>query len=137
MAEKHVVKKKRNLLQGQAGPSEGRCGYHALFGSFSTHFPTERELKALDIMRRIREEASGGKRRFFSPGGAGEEGSAPPGENSLDCLEGIEQYWEQDMAEEMLSCCAKVYELWKEWDEWDEQRMAAAEERMRDLGHIQ
>jgi hypothetical protein len=137
MAAKNSPRKKRSLLPAKAVPSEGRCGYYALFASSATQFPTERELKALDMMRRIREESSGVRRQVFVLKGIGEDGYNSLGEDSLDRLEIVEQYWEQDMAEELLSCCARVYELWKEWDEWDEQRMTAAEERMRELGHIQ
>lgn len=78
----------------------------------SLHFMTERELQVLSSMRRLKQEASEIKARMREKEqqGISEDGSALP---------------------------MRLAELRAEWKEMDKERMAAAEERMRLLGHIQ
>lgn len=78
----------------------------------SPHFMTERELRALSSMRRIKEEASSikGRMKEMKAPGSSEDGKA-------------------------LS--ARLEELRVEWKKLDRERMDAAEERMKLLGHIQ
>jgi len=122
---------------GEIVALDDRCGLCALFGSSSTHLLTERELKALDTMRGIREEASRIKQRLRGLENDPESGPYHRRQSGLEDLEYVEALWEQGMAEELLNECDKLYRLRKQWEEWDQERMAAAEERMRLLGHVQ
>jgi hypothetical protein len=78
----------------------------------SLHFMTERELQVLASMRRMKQEVSEIKARMREVEQQGflEDGSALP---------------------------MRLADLRAEWKKMDKERMAAAEERMRLLGHIQ
>ena len=78
----------------------------------SLHFMTERELRVLASMRRLKQEVSEIKAsmREMEQQGILQDGSALP---------------------------ARLADLRAEWKKMDKQRMDAAEERMRLLGHIQ
>ena len=78
----------------------------------SLHFMTERELQVLASMRRLKQEVSEIKARTREMGQQGtlEDGSALP---------------------------IRLADLRAEWKKLDQERMDAAEERMRLLGHIQ
>ncbi len=102
--------------------SPSDCEFSSLLGqstsgkgpadSPSMHFMTERELRVLASMRRLKEEVSRIKAhmREMEQQGASEDGPA-------------------------LS--ERLAELRAEWKKMDQERMDAAEERMRLLGHIQ
>ena len=77
--------------------------------SRSFHFMTEREIQALAAMRRLKEEASKIKRRMGQT-----EGS-----------------------DDWKAFSRRLGDLREEWKKMDQERMDAAEERMRLLGHIQ
>lgn len=77
--------------------------------SSSPHFMTEREMNALAAMRRLKAEASEVKRRLRQP------------ENTDD----------------RKALCERLTDLRAAWRRIDRERMEAAEERMRLLGHIQ
>ncbi len=81
-------------------------------GSPSLHFMTERELRVLASMRRLKLEVSEIKAsmRELEQQGITEDGSALP---------------------------LRLADLRAEWKKMDKERMDAAEERMRLLGHIQ
>jgi hypothetical protein len=70
---------------------------------------TEREIRVLAAMRRLREEASEIKRQ-------------------LRQMEG---------SEDRTALSGRLGDLREEWKKMDKERMDAAEERMRLLGHIQ
>ena len=78
----------------------------------SLHFMTERELRVLASMRRLKKEVSEIKARLreMEQQGILEDGSALP---------------------------MRLADLRAEWKKLDQERMDAAEERMRLLGHIQ
>jgi hypothetical protein len=78
----------------------------------SLHFITERELQVLASMRRLKQEVSEIKARMreMEKQGVSEDGSALP---------------------------VRLADLRAEWKKMDKERMSAAEERMRLLGHIQ
>jgi hypothetical protein len=78
----------------------------------SPHFMTERELRVLASMRRLKEEVSRIKEEIRS----------------------MEQ---QGTPEDISNLSATMEDLRAEWKRMDEERMDAAEERMRLLGHIQ
>jgi hypothetical protein len=75
----------------------------------SLHFMTEREIKVLATMRRLKEEASEIKKHMGQM-----EGSDDP-----------------------MVFSRRLGVLREEWKKLDRERMEAAEERMRLLGHIQ
>jgi hypothetical protein len=81
-------------------------------GPTSLHFMTERELQVLASMRRLKQEVTEIKARMreMEQQGIQENGSALP---------------------------VRLADLRAEWKKMDKERMAAAEERMRLLGHIQ
>jgi len=78
----------------------------------SLHFMTERELQVLASMRRLKQEVSETKVRMreMEQQGISEDGSALP---------------------------VRLADLRAEWKKMDKERMDAAEERMRLLGHVQ
>jgi hypothetical protein len=76
------------------------------------NFMTERELRVLASMRRLKEEVAGIK-------------------GHMRKMEG------QGSSEEALALSALLTELREDWQKLDKERMDAAEERMRLLGHIQ
>ena len=78
----------------------------------SLHFMTERELQVLASMRLLKQEVSEIKARMreMEQQGISEDGSALP---------------------------VRLADLRAEWKKMDKERMDAAEERMRLLGHIQ
>jgi hypothetical protein len=78
----------------------------------SLHFMTERELQVLASMRRLKQEVSEIKARMreMEQQGISEDGSALP---------------------------VRLADLRAAWKKLDRERMDAAEERMRLLGHIQ
>ena len=78
----------------------------------SLHFMTERELQVLASMRRMKQEVSEIKARMreMEQQGISEDGSALP---------------------------VRLADLRAAWKKLDKERMDAAEERMRLLGHIQ
>ncbi len=78
----------------------------------SMHFMTERELRVLASMRRLKEEVHEIKAQMRKLEGKGS-------------------------SEEERTHSAKLEELRAEWRKMDQERMDAAEERMRLLGHIQ
>ena len=140
MAAKQAAKKRKirpKVQDNRAAKPEDRCGCSALLGSSASHILSEREIKALDMMRKARAEATGIKAQILVFRRILEKDSLAKRRKSLERLQIAEEFWEQDMAEELLSCCERLYQLRNQWDHWDEERMAAAEERMRILGHIQ
>ena len=78
----------------------------------SLHFMTERELEVLASMRNLKQEVSEIKTRMRE----------------------LEQ---QGMSEEGSAMLVRLADLRVEWKKMDKERMDAAEERMRLLGHIQ
>jgi hypothetical protein len=78
----------------------------------SLHFMTEREIRVLVSMRRLKEEASEIKVRMREMG-------------------------KQGMRAEGSDLSVRLAELREEWKKMDRERTDAAEERMRLLGHIQ
>jgi hypothetical protein len=77
--------------------------------SQAPHFMTEREIQVLAAMRRLREEVSEIKRHMRQT-----EGS-----------------------EDRMAFSRRLGDLREEWKKMDQERVDAAEERMRLLGHIQ
>ena len=77
--------------------------------SRSVHFMTEREIQVLAAMRRLRAEASEIKRHMRQ-------------------MEG---------SEDRMAFSRRLSDLREEWKKMDQERVDAAEERMRLLGHIQ
>lgn len=149
MNTKNPKDPKGNKNDGK-GPDSGTgnepCGFCANFRSkekgeastgSSAHFMTERELKALKAMRGIKKQVRGVKARLQqieekleNQPEFGKDDVSPDSHDEV-------RVWEQGMIEDLLKNCERLYSLKKNWDEWDEERMAAAEERMRLLGHIQ
>lgn len=78
----------------------------------SLHLMTEREMQVLAAMRRLKEEASKIKSR-------------------------IRRMDKQGLTEERIALSERLADLKEEWRKRDKERMDAAEERMRLLGHIQ
>ena len=78
----------------------------------SLHFMTDREIRILATMRRLKEEASRIKASMLEMEKEGKSG----GESDL---------W------------ARLADLKAQWKKMDKERLDAAEERMRRLGHIQ
>ena len=78
----------------------------------SLHFMTEREMQVLAAMRRLKEEASRIKND-------------------------MRQMDKHGMSEDRMALSRRLADLKEEWKEMDKERMDAAEERMRLLGHIQ
>ena len=78
----------------------------------SLHFMTERELRVLASMRRLKQEVKEIKARM----------------GEMD---------QQGIQENESALPMRLADLRAEWKKMDEERMAAAEERMRLLGHIQ
>ena len=137
MKRKDPGDEKKGEEREETAAKEDRCGFCPLAGSSATPLLTDRELEALDTMRGIREEASRIKKRVRGFEADLEKGSAADRPGDFREFEYAQGVWEQGMAEELLNECEKLYRLRREWDEWDEERIAAAEERMRLLGHIQ
>jgi hypothetical protein len=77
--------------------------------SHSVHFLTERELQVLAAMRRLKAEASEIKRHIQQMKGS----------------------------DDQRAFYRRLGDLREEWKKMDQERMDAAEERMRLLGHIQ
>ncbi len=77
--------------------------------SASPHFMTDREMNALAVMRHLKAEASEVKRRLGQAEGP----------------------------EDLAALYGRLDTLREEWKRIDQERMDAAEERMRLLGHIQ
>jgi len=77
--------------------------------SRSPHFMTEREIQVLAAMRCLREEASEIKRHMR----------------------------QMERSEDWMALSRRLGDLREEWKKMDQERMDAAEERMRLLGHIQ
>jgi len=75
----------------------------------SFHFMTEREIRILAAMRRLKEEVSDIKRRMG----------------------------QMEESDDRMAFCRRLGDLREEWKKMDQERMDAAEERMRLLGHIQ
>lgn len=103
----------------------------------STHFMTERELKALKAMRGIKKDVRGVKKRLREIEEELESRPELEERSKTSDAQGQDKLWEQGMIEDLLQNCEMLYQLKKNWEDWDEERMAAAEERMRLLGHIQ
>lgn len=78
----------------------------------SLHFMTERELRVLASMRRMKEEVSRIKAH-------------------------MREKEEQGASEDRPALSERLADLRAEWKKLDKERMDAAEERMRLLGHIQ
>jgi len=122
-----------SLFSREGEAPKGRSGWR---------FMTEREFKVLKAMRALREKAASIKKRMRGieqdlrdrPAVKGVETAAgpPPDEDALQ-----ERIWEKQMAEELLDHCARLANLRDRWREMDQERLAAQEERMRLLGHIQ
>jgi len=78
----------------------------------SAHFMTEREFRVLATMRRVKQEVSELKAR-------------------------MREMEQQGLSEDGSALMVRLADLRAEWKKMDEERMDAAEERMRLLGHIQ
>ncbi len=100
-------------------------------------FMTEREFSVLKAMRSLRDKAVKIKKRIRAI--EKELGSGPrtDSKESAGNDRADEVLWEQQMAEELLYHCDRLTTLKQQWSEMDMERMAAQEERMRLLGHIQ
>ena len=81
-------------------------------GSPSIELMTEREIRVLAAMRGLKEEASKIKSR-------------------------MRQMDKEGMSEDRMTVSRRLADLKDEWKKLDKERMDAAEERMRLLGHIQ
>jgi len=92
------------LCQGKEGKG--------LSQSPSLHFMTEREIRVLASMRRLKEDASETKRR----------------------MRRLEQ---EGVGEDRADLSGRLAGLRAEWRKMDKERLDAAEERMRLLGHVQ
>jgi len=102
-------------------------------------FMTDREFQVHKAMRLLREKAVRIKNRIraLEKGlrNRPKPGRPLPIPPEPDAAE--ELTWEREMAEELLHHCDRLAQLKAEWKEMDLERMAAQEERMRMLGHIQ
>ena len=78
----------------------------------SLHFMTERELQVLASMRRLKQEVTEIKAR-------------------------MREMEQQGILEDGSALALRLADLRAEWKKMDKERMAAAEERMMLLGHIQ
>ena len=78
----------------------------------SLHFMTERELQVLASMRRLKQEVSEIKAR-------------------------MREMEQQGVSEDRSALLVQLADMRAEWEKMDKERMDAAEERMRLLGHIQ
>ena len=100
-------------------------------------FMTEREFGVLKAMRRLREKAVKIKKRIRTIENEMEKASGP-GHRTTAAQSGAEEApGERQMAEELLVHCDRLARLKEQWKEMDLERLAAQEERMRMLGHIQ
>ena len=121
-----------SLFSRDEKAARGRSGWR---------FMTEREFKVLKVMKSLRETAWKIKQRIrgieqdLQDRPAMKPQHAPEGTDEEVFRE--ERLWEQQMAEELLDHCARLANLKDQWKEMDRERMAAQEERMRMLGHIQ
>jgi len=116
------------------------CGGSKKPSAGSWRFMTEREFSVLKAMRSLREKAVSIRKRIRAlerslQESRGPKREAPPAPASTDTAEDL--LWEQQMAEELLYHCDRLAVLKQQWKEMDVERMAAQEERMRLLGHIQ
>ena len=109
----------KRKVESEPGPDCGLCSllcHSAPDGdipdSRSPHFMTDREFKSLAAMRRLKEEASKIKNH-------------------------MRQMDKQGMREDRMTLSLRLAALKEEWKEMDLERMDAAEERMRLLGHVQ
>jgi transposase len=100
-------------------------------------FMTEREFTVLKAMRNLREMAVRIKNRIRKIQKDLETKPQKQTDVAPDPNKEMEAFWEQQMADELLSHCDRLAKLKQEWKEMDQERMAAQEERMRLLGHIQ
>jgi len=124
------------LLSKKEGGSAS-CGGSRKSSGGAWRFMTEREFSVLKAMRGLREKAARIKKRIralekemhLDP--RQEERPRSPEEREEDSA------WERQMAEELLRHCERLDRLKAQWKEMDQERMAAQEERMRLLGHIQ
>jgi len=80
-----------------------------LSGDRSFHFMTEREIRILAAMRRLKEEVSDIKRRMG----------------------------QMEESDDRMAFYRRLGDLREEWKKMDQERMDATDERMRLLGHIQ
>jgi hypothetical protein len=113
------------------------CGNKKESSGAPWRFMTEREFTVLKAMKTLREKAAKIKNRIRKirkdlETKTRRQADAPP-----DLNREMETLWEQQMAEELLNHCERLARLKQEWREMDQERMAAQEERMRLLGHIQ
>jgi hypothetical protein len=109
--EKHL--RLQEVTKGMAEPESGsECGFCSLLCQSTPHFMTEREIEVLAVMRRLKGEASKIKND-------------------------MRQMDKQGMSEDRMNLSLQLAELRDEWKRVDKERMDAAEERMRLLGHIQ
>jgi len=113
------------------------CGNKKKSPGDSWRFMTEREFTVLKAMKTLREKAARIKNRIRKIQKDLEtkprRQAAPPPDANRE----MEALWEKQMAEELLKHCDRLARLREEWREMDQERMAAQEERMRLLGHIQ
>jgi hypothetical protein len=103
----------------------------------SMHFMTEREMKALTAMRRIKEESSGVKNRMRQMEAELGYGPFQGEQNGKGSYETRGKTWMQGMSEDWMELARRLDHLREEWKKMDQEREDAAEERMRLLGHVQ
>ena len=121
------------------GEGRNSCGSGKKSSGGPWRFMTEREFKVHDAMRRLRTKAVRLKTRIRALERALQTRSRPhpvPSPVSRDDTAETVQ-WEREMADELLEHCNRFARLRAEWKEMDVERLAAQEERMRLLGHIQ
>ena len=100
-------------------------------------FMTEREFSVLKAMRGLREKAVKIKKRIRRIEKDMETKTVPEEVVVREQPENQDQLWEQEMAEDLLHHCDNLSKLKEQWKQMDNERIAAREERMRLLGHIQ
>lgn len=143
LKDREGPQKKRDKEEDIKGPTkeDDPCAFCASFegrqGRSETRFMTDRELKALRAMREIKKEVGGIKQRMKEMERELEIHSSAKSKEKSGPSEPQTEGAEEDVAADLLESCDRLYRLKKEWEDWDEERMAAAEERMRLLGHIQ
>jgi len=126
------------LSRGEGNRSCGGAEKSSAGGAW--RFMTEREFRVLHAMRALREKAAKIKKRVRAIEKQMRERprrEQRPAPSASAEPPGGDADWEREMAEELLRHCDRLAQWKARWQEMDRERMAAQEERMRLLGHIQ
>jgi len=98
---------------------------------------TDREIAVLGAMRGVKKEVSKIKRRLRLVEEDLAKPPRPKTAGNISFHETREELWRQGLAEEAASLNQRLIVLKEQWQSMDRERIEAAEERMRLLGHQQ